>query len=267
MSPGHEHRQRRGRVARTADHSPLVLHLDLPRGEPGGSKASDGLPDLLHQPLCQLRRRRVALQGGHVPLDGEGLQLFEVLDLVAERGHLAARDAAGQASLKLADLPPLLVRPGLEAGDLALDEPGHLRVEAPRPRRQEVLEEHLGGLALVGHQGLAGLRAHPARLDGRQPQGQGPEVDRGQLAGLPVVSNREDHLQGCPGLALQLGELAFHGDPQGLAQGAQGHEDLAVDLGGEQMTAPEGDAGEGKRGGDHKFASPEVEATGAAGGV
>lgn len=269
VSPGHEHSQRRGRVVRAADHSPLVFHLDLPRGEPLSSKASDGLPDLLHQPLCQLRRRRGGLRGGHVPLDGKGLQLFEVLDLVAERGHLAARDAAGQASLELADLPPLLARPGLEVGDLALDEPGHLRVEAPHPgpRRQEVLEEHLGGLTLVRHQGLAGLRAHTARLDGRQPQGEGPEVDRGDLAGLPVAGNHGVHHHGCPRLPLQLGELARRVEAQGLADREQGHEDLAVDLGGEKMATPEGDAGEGERGGGHKFASPEVGTVSGAGGM
>ncbi len=271
VSPGHEHRQRRGRFVAAVDTlaAASVPHLHLAGGETRPSGRLDALPDLLHQLLCQLDRRRGGLRGGHVPLDGEGLQLFEVLDLVAERGHLAARDAAGQASLELADLPPLLARPGLEAGDLALDEPGHLRVEAPRPgpRGQEVLEEHLGGLALVGHQGLAGLRAHPARLDGRQPQGEGPEVDGGQLAGLPVAGNHGVHHHGCPRLPLQLGELARRVEAQGLADREQGHEDLAVDLGGEQMATPEGDAGEGKRGGDHKFASPEVEATGAAGGV
>ena len=36
---------------------------------------------------------------------------------------------------------------------------------------------------------------------------------------------------------------------------------------GEQMATPEGDAGEGERGGGHKFASPEVGTVSGAGGM
>jgi hypothetical protein len=83
----------------------------------------------------------------------------------SQRGRLAG--AAPVAVPQPAQLVALLVHPGLEVGDLVLDEPGHIRVEAPRPRRQEMAVKNVAGFGLVRLQHRPGLGGHLRRVDGR----------------------------------------------------------------------------------------------------